>query len=320
MLLSNFVTLQGCNCILGNVCNAMNYLHVAITEQDLFFWLSPFEGDRDLPDVFEKLYEEKGKCGWKEFVTKSLSEGHPIMVSINPNVLPYMKVKFGGPSTKHYINIIGIDEEKKQLYVSDCYIPTYIPSKFEGWIDYSKISAMDIGKCWRLKRNAISYFQNCHKWDDINYFTLTSSINRLSTFVSKSGDDFSDSGICKMQKLSNTVRNHIENGNYDGIYTLLPGIRLNIINPLVYLERLLKLNIYEHCVWVEKLNELVYKHWEPLNIRLIKFALAHKKLNADDISLRIDEVVELERLVLSDILEWLLQRTDDGRVGVFDFL
>ena len=95
MLLDDFITLQGYNCILGNICNTMNYFNVNISEQDLFFLFSPFDGDRNLSEAFDKLYEDKGNNKWRDFVQKGLNDGYPIMISINPNVLPYINVEVG---------------------------------------------------------------------------------------------------------------------------------------------------------------------------------------------------------------------------------
>ena len=320
MLLNDFVTSQGHNCILGNVYNAMNYFHVDVSEQDLFFWFSPFNGDRNLPELFDKLYEDKGECGWQEFVQKSLNDGQPVIISINPKVLPYIKVAVGDSSLKHYINIIGIDEDKKQLYVSDSYIPTYIPSTHEGWVDYSRISDSDIGNCWRLKSELIFYFQNNCGLDDINNFTMASIIKRLSSFLSKNSDTQNLSGMNNLQMLSKTVRNDVENGNYDEIFKLLAGIRLNVINPLIYLVNVFGYFPNEYSEWIERLNNLVNSHWETMNIKLVKFVLAHKKLDLNKISEKIDEAVELEKDLLNDILKRLLETENDGITAISEVL
>lgn len=307
MLLNNFVTLQGYNCILGNVYNAMNYFNVNISEQDLFFWFSPFGGDRNLPEVFEQLCRDKGECNWLEFIKKNLESGYPVIISINPKVLSYVKVEVGDPSMKHYVNIIGMDKEKKQLYVSDSYIPTYIPSTHEGWIDYSQLSDTDIGNCWHLKMELLYYFQNNCGLGDINNFTLESIINRISLFLGKSRDVQNSSDIRDLQMLSRIVKKNIENENYDEIFKLLAGIRLNVINPLIYLVNVFERCPDEYCEWIERLYLLVKSHWEILNIKLMKFALAHKKLDEDIILEQIDEVVELEKDLLNDILKQLLK-------------
>lgn len=320
MLLNDFVTSQGHNCILGNVYNSMKYFQVDVSEQDLFFWFSPFDGDRNLPEVFEKLYEDKGECRWQEFIKKSLNDGQPVIISINSKVLPYFKVEVGDSSVKHYINIIGIDEDREQLYVSDSYIPTYIPSTYEGWVDYSEISDSDIGNCWHLKLELLLYFQNNCGLYDINSFTLASIIKKLSSFLKKNSDNQKPSGMDNLQMMSKTVRNDVENVNYNEIFKLLAGIRLNVINPLIYL-----IKVFEHCPneyseWSERLNNLVNGHWEIINIKLVKFALAHKKLDADTISNQIDEAVEFEKNVLNDILKQLLKTKNVGNNELVDLL
>ena len=320
MLLNDFITSQGYNCILGNVYNSMKYFQVDVLEQDLFFWFSPFDGDKNLPEVFEELYVDKGECGWKEFIKKSLNDGHPVLTSINPEVLPYFKVKVGDSSVKHYINIIGIDEDRKQLYVSDSYIPTYIPSTYEGWVDYSEISNLDIGNCWHLKSELLMYFHNNFGEETINNFTLTSIIKKLSSFLKKDGDNHKTSGIDNLRMMSKNVRNDIVNVNYNEIFKLLAGIRLNVINPLIYLIKVFERCPNEYSEWTERLNTLVNDHWEIVNIKLVKFALAHKKLDADMILNQIEKAIEFEKNILSDILKQLSWARSSGNNELTDLL
>lgn len=309
MLEKDFVTLQGHNCILGNVYNIINYYHINITEADLFFWFCPFDGDKNLYEVFEKLYEDKDECNWKEYVIKSLKDGQPVMISVNPKVLPYIKVEVGDPSLKHYINIIGIDENRKQLYVSDSYVPTYIPSTYEGWVDYSGMSDSDIGNCWRLKSKILFYLQNDCRKADIKNYTRTLIIKRLSEFL-KDTNNKNYSGIEELHTLSGIVKKNIEDENYGEIFKLLAGIRLNIINPLIYLVDWFEHYSEDYDEWIERLNNHVKGYWEAINVKLLKFALAHKKLEAEKIFLQIEETVALEQKVLNDLLERLLEQRD----------
>ena len=310
MLIKEFVTFQGKNCILGNVHNTMNYYHVKISESDLFFWFSPFGGDRFLPDIFEKLYEDKGDYDWREFIKKYINDRHPVIISINPKVLPYIKVEVGDSLMKHYINIIGINEDTAQLYISDSYIPTCIPSTHEGWIDYREISDSDIGNCWCFRADLPFYFQNNFKLDDIKRITLAFVVKRLSYFLNESGNNQNHLGLEDLQMFSKIVRKDIEGENYDGVFKLLAGIRLNIINPLEYL-----VNVFERCTdeyneWIKRIRSLLNSRWKNLNTNLIMYAIAHKKLDVDKFSEQIDETVVLEQELLNDILKWMLDKVN----------
>lgn len=291
----------------------MKYYHLNVSEQDLFFWFSPFDGSKTLPEVFDKLYEDKGKLGWQEFMQKSLNDAKPVMISINPKSLPYIINTVSDSLTNHYINIIGSDENTKQIYVSDCYVPTFIPSTYEGWIDFRGISDSDIGNCWCLNPEPFSYLRNNNVCSDIKDYTLVSVIKRLCSFLNKNSDNKKNTGIDNLQNLSKTVRNCIENGNYHKIYKLLAGIRLNIINPLIYLVNLFEYYPNKYGKWIELLNNLITRHWEPINVKLIKFALAHKKMDLDKISEQIDNAVKLEKNALNDLLNWMYE-TEFNRI------
>ncbi len=304
MLLANFVTTQGHNCILGNVYNSLNYFHIDISESDIFFWTSSFQGDRNLKNLFESFYEERGECSWLEFVEKSLSKGQPVLVSVNHKALPYIKLDIGDPSTKHYINIIGLDVDKRQIYVSDSYIPTYKPSIFEGWIGYVELSDTDIENCWCLKREFLDYFQNESRQEEIQKFTLSCVISRLSEFLEKKDKR---QGVNKLRRLQDTVLHKVANRNYDEMFMLLAGIRLNTINPLIYLRHALEYNKNASRNLAGVLDALISDYWETLNIRLIKFALAHKNLDVEKVSEQMKETILQEEIVLGEILKLLIE-------------
>lgn len=299
MLLSDYTTSQGRNCILGNVYNTMNFYKLQIEEQDLFFWFSPFNGDRTLPEVFETLYDDNGSCEWFEFLKKSIMSGHPVTISINPHVLPYIDMHVGDSTAKHYINIIGIDKKQKKMFISDSYVPKYIPTVYEGWVDYSQISDSDIGHCWYMKEDIVAFFRNSCSIDEINTYSVNAALKRIEIFLKEKNEITHLSGMDEIVKLRDSVKDDILNGNYENVYILLAGIRLNIINPLIYLQKLLE-RLDEGLM--QRLDNLIIKHWESLNVKLVKFALAHKKLDAEMVSQMIEESTGLETEILNDIL------------------
>lgn len=317
MLLNDYITSQGRNCILGNVYNTMNFYKLQIKEQDLFFWFSPFNGDRTIPEVFKTIYNNNGSCEKLEFLKKSIMLGHPVMISINPDVLPYIDMRVGDNTAKHYINIIGIDEKQKRMFVSDSYVPKYIPTVYEGWVDYSQINDSDISHCWCIKEDVVEFFRNSCSIDEINTHSVNSALKRIQIFLKVKNEITDLSGMDEIVKLRDSVTNNILNENYENMYILLAGIRLNIINPLIYLQKLLERFGIEYEDLLQQLDNLIIKHWESLNVKFIKFALAHKKPNIEIVSQMIEESTSLEIKILNNILTRLQPRKTENIDAVF---
>lgn len=317
MLLKNFTTLQGGNCILGNACNAMNYYQLRIQESDLFFWFSPFDGNRTLPELFEVLYDVCEGDGWIEFLKHKISTGHPVLVSVNSEVLPYIAMQVGDGLGKHYVNIIGIDEQQRMIYVSDCYVPKYVPTIYEGWVDYSRVKDKDIGHCWSMKREVITFLRNSCDKQLIDSFSIYSVLQRIKTFLYVRDVHNGQTGVEEIRELGSSIRDNILNGQYENMASLLAGIRMNVINPLIYLRAFLERSYPLDENMSQQLNELIDDYWEKVNIKLVKFALAHKRLDAEQIFLRIEEVIMMETKFLNDLINKLQLRNVDDAKGMF---
>ena len=310
MLLNGFVTSQGKNCILGNVYNAMSFYKLNIKESDLFFWFSPFDGDRILPELFQILYNVNQEYEWIQFVKNVILSGNPVIMSIDPKALPYMDIQVGDSSAKHYINVLGIDERKSKIYISDSYVPKYVPTVYEGWVDYSQIKVEDIGHCWSMKTEVVAFFKNTCGREQVIDFSICSALERIKTFLYIRNTDTGQTGLESIKELSKSVKDDILNQRYEKVFALLAGMRLNIINPLVYLSELLE-NIYPSDI-NQKMNELINEHWERVNVKLIKFALAHKRLDPNKVFKSIDEAVLLESHVLTNLINRLQSRNSDN--------
>lgn len=306
MMLADFTTMQGYNCIFGNVYNTLRYFRTDFFEQDLFFWFSAFQGNISESSLFDTFYEEKGKNSWLNFVKQSLAAQQPVLVSVNPSVLPYIKYDAQNASLRHYINIIGIDVEKKKMCVSDSYVPTYSPSTYMGWVDYRLVSDFQIKNCWRIKISLLRYFQRECRNEEIRDFTFSNIIRRLSVFLKEDKVNHNHSGIDKLEKLHDIVFTNVENKNYEKIFELLAGIRLNIINPLIYLRFALERNRNRYQDLAKSLDTFTNNYWETLNLQLIKFAIAHKHLDSERISEQIKNTILEEEVVLNAILEKLI--------------
>lgn len=277
-----------------------------LREQDLFFWFSSFQGNRTVSELFDTLYKEKENNSWQNFVEQCLADQHPVLVHIDPKVLPYIKYNTPDPSIGHYINIIGIDPKEKKLCVSDSYVPTYSPSTYTGWIDCSAVTDSHIDACWRINLVALYHFFQGHKEEDILDFTNANIIRRLTEFLWPDESNHRPAGITELRKLPDTIYHHIQNKNYDDMFKLLAGIRLHIINPLVYLRLSLERNQSQYQDLIKSLGAFIVKYWETPNMQLIKFSIAHKSLDSECIATQIKAAVFTEQAVLTTILENLM--------------
>lgn len=308
MILTNFTTVQGYSCIFGNIYNALHYIQMNVKEQDLFFWFSPFQGSKNIYEMIDIFYEKIDKNEWQNFVKQSIEEKKPVLVRINPNSLPYIRHSTFDSSKGHYINIIGIDVSEKKICVSDSFVPTLSNSTYTGWIDYSTIVNVHIDTFWQIKYNLIyKFLRKCEEEEIIN-FTYFKIISRLRDYLEI---DYSNEykGISELQKLPNLVGEHVQNKNYIEIYKMLAGVRLNIINPLVYLSHALQRN-HQYQDLAKSLDAFVGNYWESLNMKLVKFSVAHKPLDGKCIATEIEDAVFMERAVLKSIIERLLIDTD----------
>lgn len=303
MLLTDFETAQGYNCILGNVSNSMKYYHIDISEPDIFFWNSPFYSDKYMRKVFERFYEERGESTWPEFAAKGLSEGKPVLVSIDQKVIPYVKHDMGDDSIRHYINIIGIDLEEHKIYVSDSYVPTQIPSTYEGWMDCGKLTDIEIENSWCIKRDVIRFLRQEVDKKEIRRFTRYSMVQRLKEFLRGTGQGTMPPYMEKLGNMQNAVCDQIARENHEEVFKLLAGMRLNVINPLIYLLQVLRRNGDEDAGLTGELNALIKEQWEKLNMRLVKFAVAHKKLDKDSVFESFHNAICGEEEVLGHVIE-----------------
>lgn len=305
MLLDDFITSQGTNCILGSAFNALRYLGIDIREEDLFFWFCSFEGDKEGSDLLKKMYRAKEECDWKSFLMRNINLHQPVLAKVNPKILPYLRASVDDQYACHYINILGIDEETEQIYVSDSYIPTYAPSTYEGWINYKNIDDADIKSCWCLREEIIRFFKDNCPLIAMREMTRLCIIRRLSAFLCSNIDRNENCfGV-----LSETILYSVNNKNYTEIYWLLAGLQLNIINPLKYLDVTL-LQMSNDDRWHLKINSFLKEYWGSLYFKLMKFALAHKKVDAKLMLEQITEAGQREIYLLIEILIDMLADTN----------
>ena len=305
MLLENFITSQGKNCVLGSVSNIAAYYGLRIKEEDLFFWFSPFDGDKNLQEVFAAMYENNGDRPWLEFVNEQVHMGNPVTVSIDDKTLPYIDMQVGDNSAKHCINMIGTELDK--VYVSDGYVPRYIPTVHEGWVELNDIKDECVFCCHSMRSEIIDFLSKSEEEQTINY-SVKMSLHRIDDFLNHKNEQSGMTGMEETEQLSITVKEDIMKENYDSVFRFLAVLRLNVINPLVYLDDLyLRIGRDD-----SRLKEVVNTKWEKINTKLIKFALARKRTDAEQISAMINEAAGLEREVLNEFLRQVLPCDAEG--------
>lgn len=303
MILRNYTTMQGYNCILGNVYNMLHYVQMDIKEQDLFFWFSPFQGSKNMYCMFNVLYEEVEKSKWQGVVKQSIKDQKPILIQISPRILPYIKYDTSNLSMVHYINIIGIDINEKKLCVSDSYVPTLNPSIYTGWIDYERLEN-SVEACWRVKNNTIDQLLHECKEEEIANLTYYNIIRRLKEFLGIDNNN-ECTGIIQLQNLSDRLLFYIERQNYVETYQMLAGLRLNVINPLIYLQLALERTPQYQNI-AKYIATFTEKYWESLNMKLLKFSIAHKHIDGKNIATLVEEAIRMEQDLLKSIVDILL--------------
>ena len=300
MNLMEFETKQGDNCVLGNLYNTLKYYHTDIEEYHLFFWCSAFLGDRKLNQVFHMFYDMNSEESWIDYAEKKIGEGKPVLINIDPKILSYIHLSVGDTSRKHFVNLIGIDKEKAQVLVSDSYIPTFKPSVHKGWVKYENWSADDIENSWAINEEVLSFFQNEITAKELRLITLYWAVKRVEEFLEKGNGILTGEEILKKRKM--TFVDCISANRYDEVFTHLAGMRINIMNPLKYLAELLGTDEADCREFEGRVRELFKDGWEKLNARLVKYALAHKKLDVEGVYQEFDRLIDWEINLLKDFV------------------
>lgn len=186
-------TIQGHECLSSCISNYFYNNGLALTGSDIFFLGDGFHityQNNDNMVIGADLYNanytfcdryhvtiQHEKCLSKEsaknLLKQSILEERKICIKVSSECLKYNKVFKQASGSPHFINVIGIKEQ--ELYISDGYVPTYVPSAFEGWV-----FAEHIMEAW--KRMQYEYVILDDNFDNLSAELLESEVKNKIQF------------------------------------------------------------------------------------------------------------------------------------------
>lgn len=171
-----YKTIQGNECLNACMANYLNYTGNKI-QGNMIFWggggfhlLDKREGEYGIvtdahknhfnftekykiPYVTGRFLNDSDKA--KQYLKEAIYAERMVIIETKANYLTYSTVFNRTMESSHFINVIGISEDESQLYISDGYVPTVIPSTFEGWISFDVIF-----KAWQEAEFLYNEFQD----------------------------------------------------------------------------------------------------------------------------------------------------------------
>ena len=203
---------QSYECLNSCIVNAINYFGITLSSSDIFFLGNGLQikyDNSDTPNIGAYLYESnfdfldrynyKYKHSYsnsfdsKRLIDDVLLKKKIISIKVSSTFLTYNRVFSQTSDSSHFVNIIGQDENN--YYIVDGYVPTLVPSVFEGYV-----SKEEILRAWSAKNYEYVYIEeykdisnvkdeaNKCFFDSIDYYIYESKSTGIYSFLSMVDD------------------------------------------------------------------------------------------------------------------------------------
>jgi len=320
---NGYDTIQGYECLNSCITNYFNYYRIPVLGSDIFFGGKGFEISYRLipkPTIGSRLYEsnfkfmekmmisyEHSKCKNNIdaicFLEKCIINEICVAIKVSTEYLEYNSVFKQTQGSQHYLNVIGIDNEKIKFYISDGYVPTYRPTVFQGWVDASRIMLSWSSMSYEYVIVPISDVHiNIPAIKNITNINVRCGIENYLATNSHQDIVYGESSILKLiedLKLrfekSNDLRKAIIDINYQlKIYGFITS----------------KIYLYEYMINIKvgNLSEkylAIIERWNKICLFLLKVGFAQKSEQYDILYKKIDALVSYENIILKQIYEAL---------------
>lgn len=323
---NNYITRQGYECL--NVCisNYFSYQNIKISGSDIFFegngFLVEYSGDKTYPSIKAALYEsnyiflDKMKISYKHslfedsynadlFLKNQIKNESHIAIRVSTDYLSYNKIYQQTQNSPHFINVIGYDELENKFYVSDGFVPTYNPDKYEGWMEYEELF-----NAWHhmnfeyivleLNSRIIDYDK------DLSIIKMKQGINR---YLKTDNPIFRETIYGKraiielFQDLSEIFDNpkyNIKNIIFDINYQLkYHGF---ITSKMFTLQKIIEIGM--DSVLCEQYKSLI-EEWNKFCLLMLKIGISKNKNSFENLVKIVNEISLREEKILKDILNCL---------------
>lgn len=325
--LEKFITVQGYECLNASFVNFLNYKGLSITGGEICFLGGGFliqrkEGIGVVSNLYNSYFNALNYFGVKyqqkkelnkeplEFIKIHIDQGEMLCVNVNAKYLGYHTIfQQAETDSPHFINVIGYDEQKQSIKISDGFVPTLIPSLYQGWIPI--LSFMRGWNDKKFEHFCLKKEEKKIDWNEVQLIKLQNLIHSTYRYLDSSKmsldhEVYGENAIIKsfqylLEKTTN-VKEEIFKFNYqlriNGFFSI-KRFTLQALESL-QLEPDLCLS-YQNII-----NE-----WNNFSLLLIKAGISGKFLTLNKVISKGRKMIEDEREVLCSILSRMEQ---DGQL------
>lgn len=310
MELNNYDTKQGRTCLLSCVNNVLHYYDVNIEECILYFLgggfryifnrnlteeENKFKIHSDIPNAVETflrrwqieyvLEKNINDDTGERIIIDNLDKGNPVIIGVKNNMLNYdPEFKLHGHDMGHLVTVIGIDESKDKIKISDGFIPAVHTRKFQGWCSYDSIQrAHSEMKNWSLYLNPetlVNLKERCdqRKLKEMARDALKSSLFELLEGKVQDETYYGVEALRKYCGMFSTDNHYYKNSFADHIYRQniilkMEGFIDNKCYLLDMLKTLSKDKMNESFAKIKCLLEENINKWSKFCLLLVKISL-----------------------------------------------
>lgn len=318
----NYSTKIGIECLNSCITNYFSFRELGIKNYDIYFagdgFSITYENKNNLPVLCSNMFNanfsflNKYNIDYEytnekatdpiEFLHTNIKSENLFSIMVNVSLLNYDSY-FSSiyHNTPHFVNVIGIDDLKSKIYISDGYIPSMVPTKYEGWVDIEMIlKSWNMADNYYLKLNvqnkSKTIFDKTHTYSNLctsikRYNNITESNYRINggKAVFRFFNYFKtacENPSCDLMQLSLYINYHLKTGGF-------------LINKKFILEFLKNEDVPADLT--ERYSLLVDK-WNYVFKQIIKVGVTKEKNHINALDEKIKELCVYEESCYQSIL------------------
>lgn len=302
--LDSYLTIQGSNCVLSSIANALSMFENSINDAYIFFLMDGLRikygttpGDNSFlfshhfTTIVKRFLEVKGisysMSGlpkdfdmFKDWLISQNDKGFPFVLYVKSPNLTYSASFVNNRAQLHVINIIGYKEDA--FLISDCFVTSIHPKCYEGFISFEQMK-----KIWEQDDTGeYTYFNIDYELLDKNKLVIKDEevLVALQRNIKQYFDEEDEySYTSSFLNLERGIRemNVGERGNVEKVEVLTTKLSIESVKPArILLIKCLKLLMERKVIpqnqeLLERLEVLV-KEWSTFSLKLIKAVMRTK--------------------------------------------
>lgn len=313
----NCNVVQSFECLNASLANVLRMWRYTITPSEIFFLGKGFDfkivNRQDIKQLESDVYISsfrymdgmgiryihkflKDESKAKQFVQSVISDRRFVALKIRSDYLTYNMV-FKQTIAKHYINVIGYNEERNELYILDGDVPTMITSSYMGWVNMDTI--IEGWKKTNCEYIEFFYTDCLVKMTDAQLASVI--IEQLNNYMTEKSEEKGVSAIGALfeqldKKKANELTRVTRDINYqirvDGFW----ASREFLLNSLS------EFGGYDELIQDET---IILKKWNSLCMMCIKVGISKRADEIARVTALVQNLLEEEKTVLCRVIDKL---------------